>query len=310
MNRYKIDGARWLYRATTIIPDHTGKHEDDPEGLDFEAVVEESILYFALGIEKLLKGILYDINPLFIYEKIDFENIAGVLYRSRMTVGLGNAFDSNDKSQKISRHVHTGMTSLHRAKHFSQTALENFQTIKKLFEMRGIVAHAVYPDLKKNSLEFVQKTFYPLVHAFAKELRLKSHEVFSDGSRVSLGYLSENILKKENSKKEMEKLVERHTAIYNKRKDDEKAYQSARIRTNASLVEKFAPETFVEEQGCPVCGEPSVLICARDFELVDGQAIATGAYVTGLRCFFCDLEINGYEQIEYFDLEKSLYENQ
>ena len=38
----------------------------------------QSTLMFALGIEKLLKGVIYDVNPVFILENAEFKNAFSV----------------------------------------------------------------------------------------------------------------------------------------------------------------------------------------------------------------------------------------
>jgi hypothetical protein len=50
--------------------------------LSTDLAVVEITLLFAVGIEKLLKGLIYDVNPLYILESPDFKNSVPLTYNS------------------------------------------------------------------------------------------------------------------------------------------------------------------------------------------------------------------------------------
>ena len=61
-----------------------------------EMEVIQNTLYFALGIEKLLKGMLYEINPILILENSDFKNSFPLYYREKLIA-------ENEKSKDINQ---------------------------------------------------------------------------------------------------------------------------------------------------------------------------------------------------------------
>ena len=82
---------------------------------------EETIqgaLLFALGVEKLLKYLLAEINPIFILKIADFKHSAPLLYSDRIvSSGKNNEIDPKPDSDVITFRV-----SLGRSKAFSKTA--------------------------------------------------------------------------------------------------------------------------------------------------------------------------------------------
>ena len=64
MNSYFTD-------SHVLFKDLAKKISNNEVNTDMEAI--QSTLLFALGIEKLLKGMLFDLNPLFILENAEFK---------------------------------------------------------------------------------------------------------------------------------------------------------------------------------------------------------------------------------------------
>ena len=77
---------------------------------------------FALAIERLLKGILFDVNPLYILMEPDFKNSCKVLYSRKL---IPEKVDSNELAKNTNEDVITYRNSLIMAQHFSSTISNN-----------------------------------------------------------------------------------------------------------------------------------------------------------------------------------------
>lgn len=66
--------------------------KDRISGISFD--LENCLLYFAIGLEKILKGYLLDINQTFIYKDCKFANVVPIVYKDRII--------DNKKKQEIS----------------------------------------------------------------------------------------------------------------------------------------------------------------------------------------------------------------
>ena len=182
MNSYVEDGVYWLSRASAA------------ERLRRPRPGQRLETFFAFGVEKLVKGILYDVNPLFIFSDPSIENVAGILYAARMTAGQLAHFKAKDKQKKIKRDVHTGGTSLGHAQHFSQVVCDHSAKLYELFGYRGAIAHQAPEDLDgKAAVRFVSKFFHPIVEAFIAELKLDAESIYVRGNRKVLEELSQEI---------------------------------------------------------------------------------------------------------------------
>ena len=113
MNAYFSDAQHWLRRASNalLLCEHGGTDEN----------LHDAIIFFAFGVEKLFKGILWDVNPLFIMENPGFENACGVLYRSQLRSKSKEKADKEDKQKAVNHSVLPFQGSMMRAKEFSET---------------------------------------------------------------------------------------------------------------------------------------------------------------------------------------------
>jgi hypothetical protein len=161
---------------------------------------------------------------------------------------------------------------------------------------------------KEQAHTFLLKTYYPTVMKFAEELGIDSDECFSGKADV-LEEWTIRIESREGFTKQMERLLDEHRKIFAQREHDQKLMEKARRATEAATIEgeTWTGGTFAKEADCPACENPAILFCEVDGEYMDGEAVTTGAYVSGLECRFCDIVLNAYDEVDYFDLHKYLY---
>jgi hypothetical protein len=155
--RYLTDSKRFLRIAfrdvkNTITPD--------------EAI--QSTLFFALGIEKLLKYLLSNINPTFVLKIPDFKHSAPSLYKE-LIVNRGNSEIEN----KPNSDVITFGTSLARAKTFSTVAQKHGQLLGTVSHWRNVIAHLPSDSLDETKVNMMlRRDAALLVQDFCLELDL------------------------------------------------------------------------------------------------------------------------------------------
>jgi hypothetical protein len=76
MNIYYQNGSECLKKSLEELSKIVS---DRITGNNFDII--NCTLYYAIGLEKILKGFLYDINPTFIYKQSDFSNVVPIVYK-------------------------------------------------------------------------------------------------------------------------------------------------------------------------------------------------------------------------------------
>lgn len=117
---------------------------------DFEVI--NLTMNFAIGLEKLLKGILFDINPTYILIQPEFKNSVQILYKNKL---LSGESISTDLAKNPNGDVITFRNSVLRALCISKTTYENKNILFMLSDARDIIAHCELkhidlPKYKKN----------------------------------------------------------------------------------------------------------------------------------------------------------------
>jgi len=131
-NDYFRDSAYFLRSAADKIRENMNKED-----------VVSGALFFSLGIERILKGILYDLNPIYIYKSPDFKNSVCILYKERL---LPNFKKNRDISKKPNEDVLGFRSALSRAMSISKIAAERASLLFALSNIRDIVATIYYQN--------------------------------------------------------------------------------------------------------------------------------------------------------------------
>lgn len=139
MNNYLKDAQLFLKKASLIISKDIGEQQ-----------IIDATLFFALGIERLLKSILWDINPIYVLKEQQFKNTAPVLYKEKL---LPNNLSNKEFSINPDSDVLTYRISLLRAKEFSTTTAKHFNTLFALSNYRDIIVHRPLNELDIDKLK-------------------------------------------------------------------------------------------------------------------------------------------------------------
>jgi hypothetical protein len=169
-NPYAIDAVRNLKRAAALISDEMT-----------DEAVEDATLHFAFGVERCLKAIIYQVNPVFVLDNASFDNAAAALYRRHMAPKHREAADKEAAKGEGAHksYVIAFAASLVRARKFSETAERNSGLLNKLSDFRGIFAHRPLNQISYSQVTiFLGRVFQPIVKELREELRLDVEEIF------------------------------------------------------------------------------------------------------------------------------------
>ncbi len=286
-NEYMADSPFFLTRAAAQTKDNMSKN-----------AVVEAILFLSLGVERLLKGILFELNPIYIYKTQDFKNTVSLIYGDKLLPGWTQ---NKEISGTPDGDVLTFKLSLLRTKAISKAAEKNTSMLFALSNWRDVIAHNSLSRLDiEKCRTLLLRDFYPLVRDFSSELNiaksrlLGSHEIRL--ASLSAGH-QESI--EEKVKLKLDAHARRWAQLQNVPgyaiKMKNKSEDAVRVAANKR-------DTFVQIVPCPACENEALLTAEVDFDCDDGHASPIGAFVSGLKCLFCKLEVGDYDEIDYLEL--------
>lgn len=301
MNEYTKDGIHLIRRASELANEPAASRDR----------IKDSILFFSIGIEKLAKGALFDINPIFVYESRDFDNIAAVLYASRFARGAKGQLNSKAPGKKaIDQKVTTGIASFSMASKFVEAIESNMGMLEELFKVRGIIAHRTDPEFDEGKHgTFLKGYFYPFLSALNSELKIQNISAYFVGTSEGLWkHWAETIAAEEEVEKKAKELRAKHSAIWKARENDKPSYDMAWERTRRILDAIRDREPYTIGVSCPVCEQQAVLFYTEEFDFIAGESVLSAEHVAGFECYYCELRIDegDYELSDAFGLRDLL----
>ncbi|KAA0139150.1 hypothetical protein FYZ48_10930 [Gimesia chilikensis] len=297
MNEFYEDAAYFANRCVSHVAQNMPK----------DSVIDAG-LYFAFCVERLFKGILWDIDKRSVLEDGKFENCIAVLYRDRLIPPALKNIEHQEKKKKTEYKTINFKEAMFRASNFSQITYERIGVFTKLFSYRGIIAHRTLNTLDTSSLRtLLQEHFQPIIRGYIDEHNLDEKEFFTD-EEIKLSKLAKEISDSNSFESGMEKLLDKHRQIWAKRKENQDFLDKAKQITEINLKDEEEGTYFHESTECPACGNVSSAECTLEWEYegpIYGSHIV-GAYVSGLKCEYCDLVLDDYEQFDYLRSKKLL----
>jgi hypothetical protein len=292
LNEYYKDVPLFFKKAVSVALKNKEKNASAFEG----------ILFFALGMERLLKGILYDINPIYILKNQDFKHSAPSIYKSRFISGTGK---NNEVSASPDSDVLTFKLSLARAKLFSESAAKHSNFLYSLSNLRDIIVHRPLNELATDSFhKILRKELFAVIKDFSSEIPLSLEELL--GKRCQeLQVLHEKLQESELFEKEIKNKFSRHKEFWESHRKDKNHIETANIST-ARLKSDPSREYMYEVIKCPVCDNESLVKIEPDYDVADGQGYISGVFVESLKCYYCGLELSDYEELDHFDINSIL----
>jgi len=286
-NDYMDDSPFFLTRAAAKTKEKMSK-----------AAVVEAILFLALGVERLLKGILFALNPVYIYKTQDFKNTISLIYGDKLLPGWAQ---NKEISGSPDGDVLTFKLSLLRTKAISKAAEKHTAMLFALSNWRDVVAHNALSmlDIEK-ARTLLLRDFYPMVRDFSSELNLSMSRLLGS-HEIRLASLSAS---HQESIEEMVKVrLDAHARRW-AQLQNVPGYATKMKNKNESAVRAAANkrDTFVGLVPCPACENDAILTAEVDFDYDYGNVWPTGAFVSSLKCLYCKLEVEDYDEIDYLEL--------
>lgn len=248
----------------------------------------------ALGLEKLLKGILFDINPTYILIEPVFKNSIQIIYNNKL-IKEPNAL--NDLAKNPNSDVITFKNSVLRAQCVSEATFKNKNILMNLSDARDIIAHCELKLIKSEKFKTILlRDFYPLLVEFSKELNIKRGHFFG-GSHIKLAGISSKL--QENLEKEIELLLDAHLAKWKSLSGNEN-YKTDKIKITQAIA--TTPNKKIVE--CPACEEEAILYLKPIFEYNPylGENMQIGHEIKKFKCHFCKLEIMDSKKLDFLGI--------
>lgn len=237
----------------------------------------------ALGCERLLKGILYDINPLYTLIESDFKHSIQTIYKDRL---IKEATKSKELASNPNSDVISFSNSLLKAQLVSESVHNHKNILFVISNMRDIIAHCELRLLDLEKLrEVLQRDYYTMMKAFSKELKIKQSHFFEQ-SHIKLSRISRQL--QTNLDKQLELLVEEHNNIW-KMMSTQPGYLDEKIS-----ITKFILKTDNKEiLECPSCKNDAIVYFKpiTELDLIKKEQIIIGFQVKKLKCQYCKIEI-------------------
>jgi len=259
-------------------------------------VLLAALTYFALGCERMLKAMLWEINPAYTLIDSDFKNSAALLYPHRLTKYL-------DATNPKARGDSVGFReAIIRARTFYAVISKHWSQLHRLREYRDTIAHhdlqALGDELKLKA--FLLRFFAPMVEEMAMGLNVKPSEFFtSRGAQSDLMKLAA---------KYSLAVADTLPARFAERKEywETAVKPSVPLVTSAELAALDARDR--NHVRCPACGQPALVAVEVDYDWdpVEETGIPQGAWVTALDCTYCNLHLTDPEEIDFTDVNDQI----
>ncbi len=260
--------------------------------LEDECSVIENTLLFAIGVEKLLKSIIYDVNPLYVLESPDFKNSAPIAYYADIKDNCEVAKDPNE--DVIAFH-----SSVLRATVFSKTAFDNKNTLMKLKNARDIIVHHNFSKLDIYELRtLLKRDFYPLLRDFSVEHSFGGMLNFFNNLNPKLASISSSL--QDDIEKQIKLKLEGVTASWNALK----GVNTFNIKKVEVETAKSLEKDYVFPAECPCCKNQALVYTTpiMSFDSYKNEIIQTGLSTKALKCLFCHLEVTDYKELDYLKI--------
>lgn len=280
----------------SLFKDISRKIADKKITSDMDIIL--NTLLFALGIEKLLKGMLYDINPILILENSDFKNTFSVYYQDKLIPASQN---SKDIHQDPNGDVIAFHNSVLRATLISQTAYDYKNTLMKLKNARDIIVHHSFATLEVEQLRLLlNRDFYTILKSFSDELGWGELHCFNN-LHSKLALISSGL--QDDISKQIKLKLESKLSAWNVNK----GIVGIMDRSKKLTVELLQNE-FAYPAKCPCCQNMAVVQTkpVMDFNPFLKQEIQVGLDVIRLTCCFCKLEVTEYTELDFLKVKPDI----
>lgn len=271
--QYHNDGVMLIRMSSNLIKHHPSKEE-----------IIQSVLFLALGLEKVFKSYLIKINPVIILQDGDWKNVLPVLYDNLLKNKDYKVINKSPDSDTISFRE-----AIQRASLFLDCVNENRNFLHMIRKSRDTIAHCSLEVLNYDALtEAVLTTFIPFI-------KLLEHETCStilEKTELSTTADVNSLIKPKQAR--FERIIQFHKKIILQKSID----------VIDELRKQIAADSLITTYTCPICSNPAHLEVEADYEYdkYEGVAYAFAVYPVELNCSFCELHLTDYHEFDYFQI--------
>jgi hypothetical protein len=277
VNPYLRDAPYFLTLATTGV----ARESNGPENLSHA-------LHLALGVERVLKGILWNVAPAFTLIDESFDNAVKVFFPDRVKSAHNEPKDLKKGANADSVTYRTAAT---RARIFSQATTEHFAVLMKLGHIRDIVVHNDLALIEPNDVAFfLRGNLYPLLSSFGAEGLVDALRLMGADAplleQMSIDYI-------EDLQARVKRRLAHHRQLFGENK------------VSARHQRTFPPPSSDQWDTpiiCPACEQQAIVREEVDFDYVDRQVIPSGVFISYLYCPYCGLFVEDYEELREMDI--------
>lgn len=264
-----------------------------------KAAVIQATLNFAIGMERLLKGVLFNVNPTYILVSPEFNHSLKVLYKEKIV-------ESDDTKSILASmptaDVITFRNSLLRGAAVSRATQKNKNRLFGLSNLRDIIAHNDLEllDIEKSKL-LLQRDFYFILLDFVDELNIDRTDCF--------GSYEESLIEVSRSHQQDIKNIIRlkldeHRRVWEGIKDN-----SELVRKKTGVTDELQESEHRYETACPACNQRAVLFAEADYviDLDNAEKRVVGEFARLIHCEFCGLHVNDDTELDELGYGKSFH---
>lgn len=264
-----------------------------------DVVVIQATLNFAIGMERLLKGVLFGINPTYILVSPEFNHSLKVLYKEKI-------IESDDNKSILASSptsdVITFRNSLLRGAEISRAVQKNKSRLFGLSNLRDIIAHhdLALLDIAKAKL-LLQRDFYFILLDFVDELNIDRNNCFGnyEGTLIEVSRIHQQDIKNIIRLK-----LEGHLKVWEGNKSN-----SELVRKNNGVTDELLESEHRYETACPACNQRAVLSAEADYvvDLDSAERHIVGEFARLIHCEFCGLHVNDDTELDELGYGKSFH---
>ncbi len=267
-------------------------------GSDGDTLVPPILLY-ALGIERVLKGVLHAVNPVYVYKEASFAHSITALYSHRILEGSAK---SKELAASPNHDTITFREALRRVALLSGVARHNSATLYRIASVRDTIAHCRLSDLDLGELVMLTYVASPqIITQFEDELALPRGAL--DGSKEESAIQREERMEAE---ARLDQRLHEHARRWASYHSSPEYKQLAEQKT-VQLSERREEGRFFVAFDCPACHNTALIHGEVDYDVVDGEPAPQGTYPIGLECAFCDLRIEDTYELDKVGAAEHLY---
>lgn len=285
MNNYHLDSGKFFKLVSIGIKNELN---------DFQVI--QLTLNFALGLERLMKGILYDVNPTFVLIEPGFKHSMQSLYPEKI---IEESRNSGELAANPNNDVITYRNSLLRVQHISKACFDHKNLLFSISHARDVIAHHELKNLEIQKLkETLQRDYYPFLKSVSLEIGIAQGHYF-DGSHIKLARLSSSL--QTDLEQKIKLLLETHLETWNVLKNrDNGGY----INDKNNVTYEILNTPYKEEAICPACNNKAVIYLkpVEEYNRFENKNIIIGYEVKKLKCQYCKLEISDSSILDYLEI--------